>query len=429
VATLLRQSLGVAVATMAITAAFWSAAGPSSRIDPRGDYVAYYEPTARALAADGRPILADGSISTRYPPGYPLILAALFRVAAVTGIPETTALWAGALVAAAIASVSLFLAARLLWPYPAALITPLLWVTCPLVLGVTAIEGSEPAFFAVFFTACATGLSAVLHGRVSARLFVAGGLMGAAMLIRPIALATGGLLALAVWFAWRHRQGRAARAAAVALALSGNLVVAGPWIWWVSSQTGRMILLSDGGAPSVRDGLTYATNLKGYRSGVAVPADVEALMRAVQARYQELDSMGAIATVLWEEARTRPGAAVRLLALKAARSWYGTDSQRREGAILAVQAVYGLLIAVSTAYAWSAGGRARGVTVAVWVGTVYFWGMTTMVLSIARYMLPALGLLFLLPPALAAAPRGVRRPWTVGASMSTEAAPVEGHRA
>jgi hypothetical protein len=48
-----------------------------------------------------------------------------------------------------------------------------------------------------------------------------------------------------------------------------------------------------------------------------------------------------------------------------------------------------LIAVVSTALAWRSQSVHRHATIAIWLLVVYFWGMTTLVLSIYRYMVPA----------------------------------------
>jgi hypothetical protein len=159
-------------------------------------------------------------------------------------------------------------------------------------------------------------------------------------------------------------------------------------------------LLSSGGVPSIRDGLTYGVNAKGFRQVGGVPADVAELMNDIQAHYGELNSLGDIAAIMGKELRVRPVAVVRLFLLKAVRSWYGTDSRRLETLLMLLQLIYLTLILWATKISWELGGKARKLTVSVWLIAFYFWGMTIMALSISRYMLPAMGLLFTLLPVI-----------------------------
>ena len=162
----------------------------------------------------------------------------------------------------------------------------------------------------------------------------------------------------------------------------------------------RLIPLSTGGVPSIRDGLAFGVSSKGYREGVTIPEDVREVMAAVQQRDGELNSVGDIAGLLREQFRERPAAVLKLFAVKAARSWYGTDSQRFELPILLLQLGYLGAAAGGTIVAVRGGGGGGMFAVLVWLLVLYFWGMTLLVLPLVRYMLPAMVLLFVVLPAL-----------------------------
>jgi len=399
--------VAILLVTMLVTAMFWEWVGPRSRVDVGGDYGAFYEPVGRRLLEDGRPIFTDGSPATRYPPGYPMLLAALFGFARVTGLAEASVLWGFALLATALCGVLLFLMARTVWPARFALAAPIAWGSCPFVLWLAGIEGSELSFCLVFYASCYAFWTALRRPRVQPGLYLlAGVLIGVAMLIRPIAIAGGAVMVGVVWLgapAWLSQR---ARLAAGALLLIGNVIAVAPWEAWVYASTGRVIMLSDGGVASIRDGLTFATTRKSFRSGVAVPADVEAVIHNLESRYEELRSLGDIGAALTREAATRPLGVAKLLGLKVLRTWYGTDSHRNEAQIAGLQALYFLPVALGALIAWRRGSAPRLLVVLVVAFTLYFWAMTVLVLSIVRYMVPVLGLLFLfVPGALAEAHR------------------------
>jgi hypothetical protein len=88
-----------------------------------------------------------------------------------------------------------------------------------------------------------------------------------------------------------------------------------------------------------------------------------------------------------------------LAALKAARSWYGTDSQRLDPMVLVLQGVYLAVIGAASAIAWRSGGVARRAVAAAWTIAAYFWAMTIASTSLVRYMVPAMSLLFVILPA------------------------------
>jgi hypothetical protein len=184
-----------------------------------------------------------------------------------------------------------------------------------------------------------------------------------------------------------------------------------PWETWVFARTHQWIPLSTNGVRSMRDGLTYAVNPKQYRARIPVSPGVKEVQLAVLQKGTDLGSMGDIAALLWEQWRERPWAVTGLLATKAARSWYATDSGRFDRYILLIQAVYllagivGGLLAVRDRRM-----RVSLAPVAALIG--YFWAMTTAFLSILRYMVPAMGLVFLVTAAgvdLAVKARGAAR--------------------
>jgi hypothetical protein len=66
--------------------------------------------------------------------------------------------------------------------------------------------------------------------------------------------------------------------------------------------------------------------------------------------------------------------------------------------LLLLHATYLILSVWASYVAWRAGALQRRLVISVWGIALYFWGMTTLALPIARYMVPAMGLLFLLAP-------------------------------
>ena len=103
-----RPVIGIFSLTIAITLIFWLLLPASLRVDDGSDYSAFYEPVARNLVAGHGLLLPDGSAATRYPPGYPFVLAGGFAVAALLHLPE-------GVVQAVITLLCLGTAATLLW--------------------------------------------------------------------------------------------------------------------------------------------------------------------------------------------------------------------------------------------------------------------------------------------------------------------------
>jgi hypothetical protein len=119
-------------------------------------------------------------------------------------------------------------------------------------------------------------------------------------------------------------------------------------------------------------------------------------MDDIRARENGITTLSDFRSILSQEFRSQPIAVIKLLLLKTARSWYGTDSQRLEGPILLIQLMYLALVAWGAWSAWKRGGLQRKFVIGALLVTLYFWGMTFLALSILRYMVPAVGLLFVL---------------------------------
>lgn len=391
----------LAVATIATTLPLLLA--PGAQITEGTDYAAFYDPVGRSIAAGRGPVLDDGTPATRYPPGYPAIVGSIVALSSASGIGESTAFAAVAMIAMALSAWLLWWAVVPFWGPQAAMVAGLAWATYPAAVWLSIQRGTELPFAAVFFASVAL----VVRGLATARsrpgaALAAGVLLGMAMLIRPIAVAAWLPLSIAIL---RHRAlPLGHRWWKVAILLAGISLVVVPWEAWVYARSGRVILLSDGGAPSIRDGLTYALSHKVYREGAAVPQAVREVMQGLRDRYETLESTAAIRQALMDQWERRPLAVIQLFALKAIRSWYATDSNANEKLLALVQIAYLSTIALATVRAWRLAGAYRQLAIALWVMTAYFWAMTTVVLSILRYMVPAMGLLFLLLPALLANP-------------------------
>jgi hypothetical protein len=98
------------------------------------------------------------------------------------------------------------------------------------------------------------------------------------------------------------------------------------------------------------------------------------------------------------ELRRDPRAVAELFGLKIVRAWYATDSHRYELHLLALQALYLPLCAWG---AWAArrhSARARRAAVVVLAVVGCFWGMSAAINPLMRYMVPGMGLLFVLLP-------------------------------
>jgi 4-amino-4-deoxy-L-arabinose transferase-like glycosyltransferase len=393
------SAVGIFLASVAVTSLFWLALPAGMRPSQGSVYPAFYEPVARNILKGSGLVLPGGGPALRYPPGYPLLVAGALGTARLTGISESTILAVLALASAGVASTLIFLFSYDSWGMRGGWISGLLFATYPFLLWLTKQPNSESPFLVFLVGSVYAFWLGFSHSKHAVLLFaLSGALVGIAMLIRPIAVGVGFLLAGIVLCASQSPLRRRLLLAFVLLV--ANLVVLLPWEGWAHGATGQWIPLSTGGVPSIRDGLTFSVENKGYRSQIPTSPDVLRLERDLAERLSPTTSFDALVRVIVQVSVDQPGTVAKLLLMKAARSWYATDSGTMETPALLLQAGYLSLFVASTALLWRRRVALRMLAVIVWLNVIYFWLITTTVLSIVRYMTPVLGLCFLFPPAI-----------------------------
>lgn len=393
----LLPSLLVFLAGMAVTALFWSPLPDTMRENESGDYLLFYEPVARNILQGDGITLSDGEIALGYPPGYPILLAGVFAIARYAGVPESIGIAVFMLICMGFSSLILYRFSVDVWGTRFASLTPILFMTYPLVLWLAKQPNSEIPFM-VFLYGCSYfyWLGYARQDRPWLYYGLAGVFAGAAMLIRPIAIGLGVLLASLLLLTQRHRL--KTRLFMSFLLITGNLLLILPWQTLVFSNTGNFVLLGTGGVTSIRDGLTFAAISKEYRTDIIVPQDVAGLQDDIAQVAPQLSTLGDVVRLMRGYFFEKPGSVIELYLIKAARSWYATDSGRFEGFILVIQVFYLSVVILSLLLAWRHFHEVRTLLLLVGWIVLYFWGMTVFVLSIVRYMTPVIGLLFLFLP-------------------------------
>ena len=378
----------------------------SSRANDSADYTEFYRPVAQALlAGDGLEI--GGALAARYPPGFPAALAVAIGFGRLLALPEDFAvslLGLAGFVATAwtlcrLGGVCHSPAAGLFAAVGFALYPPHLFLV------------KQPNSELVFLPLLLFGGELLWRSRAGElRLAGAAGVVfGLAALVRPIALLL--FLPLAAFLLLFSRPARASRRLALAAALAaGQLLTMAPWALQLRATYGHFVPLSTGGRLSMLDGLTIAA--KKDRPPPPLPAAVVALNREIAAARPQLRSPGDIFAFLAAKAQQEPGAVAGLLLVKLSRSFYATDSLRYEKALLALQLPFLLLAAAAwtAAWRWQPLEPWRPLAALCLLVLLYFLAMTVLVLSILRYLVPALALLFLLFGALAAELAGRKAP-------------------
>lgn len=391
--------LCVFVGATAIVTAFLVALPRELKENQSSDYVAYYEPVAENLA-NGRGLMgSDGQPAILTPPLYPLLLSGLFSYCQWSGLSREILLDTFSVFCSGITCLLLFKLTKRVFGIRAGLLSSALCVTYPLFLWLTKQPSSELPFMvflisSLYFTLVTTGErlrnAAVGH-------LTSGALIGLAMLVRPIGIGLGILFSVLVIGTCKN-FGMRGRVLCAMLLLMGNLAVILPWQVWMWQKTGTHALLSSAGTQSIRDGLTFGVNFKTYRKGINMPIDVYDLMRRYCNRKHEMTSTGAIAGIMWQEFKQTPVSTIKLLLIKACRSWYGTDRQGMERIIRYIQACYVFLLIWALTRMRGLHGTQRRHVIMVISIVAYFWVMTIMVLPIVRYMIPCIIVLFSIVP-------------------------------
>lgn len=372
---------------------FWLFLEDSYKINESTDYIYFYEPVAHNIL-EGRGFILDRGPAIQYPPGYPVILAALIGTAKFWNINHQSLLSIFILACMALSSFFLFLIARSISSPRTAILTCLIWITYPFTLWLTKQPNSEIPFFLAFYGGfLILWLTVIDQTQNYHRYLICGVIFGLAMLIRPMGIGLGLIGCLIILFVKTEVRARI-RIIFAGMMLVGNLLCVLPWEIWVYSKTGKWVLLSSGDTPSVVDGLTFALPDQRSRKLVPVPDDVKQLMERIQ--MKRIRSTKDIIGVIGEEFLEHPWSTAKLFAIKAARSWYGTDSRRLESEILLVQLPYLLVLIFAASKCWKHGGRPRKLVISTGLVILYFWMMTTLVNSQLRYMTPAIGLSFVI---------------------------------
>ena len=370
------------------------------------DYQSFYKPPAVSLLAGKGYLGIHGHTELHDPPGYPLLLAFEFAVADLLHVGREGMVNVATVLILALAGVLIYRVGRAMFGLKIGVLTGILWITYPIEMLMSPYRFSEVPFTAVLYLTALIFVDGNVRGLPSwRRIAVVGALVGVDALIRPQAILLFVPYALALWLRSRQlrresgsdAQPRVARRWG-ALALSGVLVLAyvatlAPWEGWVKAETGKTVLLSDGGPSAILNGLTVDFHPMDERGTAHLPSDVIALEKRIVAHQKSLTSTGKIAHYMFDQLHEHPVAVIELVAIKAGRSFYGTNSLTHESVIAAVQAPYLIFMVAGLILAWRSGRWRRWLAAFIIMITAYMWLMTISVLSIVRYMGPTLGLL------------------------------------
>ena len=399
--------------TVFVCAAFFLWAPDSVLNKPCGDcYGGGYVQVAKNFLEGKGWTDNNGAFATARPPGHSLIIVVLLTISQWTDYPEIYIFWIFNTSMLALSSILLFMIARLVWQDKHAAFIPVVWMTSPFALWFLNQPYSEMPFFSSFFASLLLALFSFRAngGRRHLFAFFVGVVSAIAIMIKPVAI---GIPILYFVVLVLTRPGTPWKSHVIYFfALSfGVFLVLAPWSTIVHNKTGEIIVLTNGQLTfnSSMAGITFATEADGDREKLHIPNRVKKLLETIEDELnfdQELahrnknqttmTNFHRIGKVMWNN----PVAAIQFLGIKITRSWYGTYSHRNEMIAALLQVVYLGAILLSLIRGIRLKLLPNDFLVVSLSITFYYWSMSVLFEPIVRYMIPAIGILYVLLPAL-----------------------------
>lgn len=346
--------------------------------DP-GDAINLYVPIAVNLA-NGHGYVLEGEFNERTPPAFALFLSAIYRVSSPRDVHNRLYRWV-ILVVQALTVAWVFLVARHWLTIKQAVMAAALLALNPVFLGVGVTRyawNTASLVLCFFFLSLWLLLEGVTRGRQSL-LFASGLARGVTVLLWP-APAWLWLIDI-VYVSWSAPPGQRRQRLPRSLAyLAGLAVMVLPWLFVVHAHTGRFEL-SNGLHPSMVHGITTVV-------GGAAPGFVERALQEVDAG--SLADTRSVVLFYLAQLRSFPSDTASFLLHKAAQAWFASIGGSLDRMVFWSQVPFWLLGLVGLGLAWR---RRQPTTALLLTYVVYFWVITVSVLSVVRYMLPALGIL------------------------------------
>jgi len=415
--TVIGPRLTVFLAAVGLVLSLWLIIPDRYFLSQNADYEGYFEPAAKNLlhgygftwhgpsSSEGIPNvgfhLPPGSLFIRFPPAYLLMVTAAMATAEKFHLPAIYAVDALNVLAIGISAVCLFSIAAMVFGERRALLAPLLCVTYPGILLATKGGNAEIQLCAAVLGAVALLWRAVRYARRRMLGFFGAGLIfGCAMLVR-----TQGIVLLPACLIWllvfpRQEQLRV-RLGWVAVTLIASALAIAPWELWVYARSGALVPLATEGPASVYDGLTFAAKAAAPNAPPAAefPDEVKRLSADFLVGCRNSPSVFRTFAYVGTQFRLRPKAVAEFFLIKAFRSWYATSSGQFDHESLILNLAYGLLFVWVLTVAVRRAGPPRLLATLVLSVVFSTWAVTIMVLSIVRYMIPAIAVMFVLTPA------------------------------
>ena len=369
---------------------FFKNIGPAEHQIPGTDYLSLYKPIASNILK-GKEFTIEGKLVTRVPPGYPLILAMIFRISEILRINEIGLIIIFNIFISALSCCVLFLIAESIFNKKIALISSFLWMSYPFNLWFIKNPHTEVPFILFLYLSLLFYILALKKKRIEF-FFFSGLFIAIASLIRPITLFLPIILTLLTFFLLKENS-KKFKVLFIIIFLIGTLIPILPWEGYVFSKTGRIIPLAESGPSNIKAGLTFALLRPRQGEKKVVSNDVLELMKEIQSK--KLDSGEKILYLCLQELIDKPLTFLKLIGFKIVRSWYATSRRWYEKEILIIQIFYLSFAIFGIKYGVKLYRDKIRYIILLLIIIFYFWGVTFLVHSILRYMIPVMGLVII----------------------------------
>lgn len=368
---------------------FFRKIGPEGHMIPGTDYLNCYAPAAENILKGNLVLQKEGYV--RCAIGYPLTILPAFLISAITGIDRVILIIFFNVLITGLSACLLYLITEILFNEKIALLASFLWLSYPLNLWFIKNPHTEvPFIFFMFlslwiFFLALKNLPDSRQVKNSWLFLLSGIILGFSVLVRPIAV----FLIIFLLFAVFILISKGKKIISAGSLLLGFLLIVLPWILIASFAAGNFILISSIGSGTFVDGMRFGLKTGAGGDMVAVSDNIKEIMQAAQ--DQKITGEIGVLKFMFSEFQKNPLAVFELFIIKMARSWYATSELWLEKYIALMQIPY-LITAIIGLYFILKKYKEKIIFVIPLLLVIfYFWIITTIELSIARYTIPVMG--------------------------------------
>jgi hypothetical protein len=353
-----------------------------------------YAPQTESILAGRAFYSSDGVLLDSYPPIQPLILAGLTRIAEALGVFAIKVIVFYNILCYSITATVIYEIGVLMKIRKAIVLSLILGVANPLILFLISFPASEVTYM-LFYALSVLQLSKIFDSSFKKVSFVtlvgAGVWFGFGWITRPISIFIPFCAVASILFFSKNHFWYYAKSAFIIL-ISAFIVIT-PWQIFTFKESGKFFFLSSRGVNGLRDGLSYNSPLKTFRSKFEFSEDVDSMLQRFQANYEGYRQSSQVIGFLKNELENNPITVLKYYSIKAGRVFYGTDAhkQREETIIKFITFPFFISYIISIFYFYKRRNEypvAFKVCVFTLLATLSVWALATIATSIVRYMTP-----------------------------------------